>query len=374
VLEALRSDGREALDRLIEESEIPLHDGPRTLFLYRGEADRVELVHWIFGLESSLPFRRVEGHDDLWHLALELPSASRIEYKLLVTRGERMELLRDPLNHRLAHDPFGANSVCATPGYETPDWIREDPDARPGSLHGMSLTSAALGGERQRLRIYLPPRFDAGRRYPLLVVHDGRDYLRFTALKTVLDNLIDRLEIEPLIVALTHSPNRLVEYGADSRHAAFLAEELLPRLEDRFPVHREPRFRGLMGASFGAVASLHAAWARPGLWGRLLMQSGSFAFTDIGPNPRGPAFEPVVRFVNAFREAPGQPARRAYLSCGQYESLIYENRSLVPVLQATGMRIRYTEARDGHNWENWRDRLREGLSFLFPGPLWYVYE
>ncbi len=38
------------------------------------------------------------------------------------------------------------------------------------------------------------------------------------------------------------------------------------------------------------------------------------------------------------------------------------------------MRVRYSESRDGHNWENWRDRLREGLSTLFPGPLWMVYE
>ena len=40
----------------------------------------------------------------------------------------------------------------------------------------------------------------------------------------------------------------------------------------------------------------------------------------------------------------------------------------------TGMAVHYTEARDGHNWENWRDRLREGLSWVFPGPLWMVYE
>ena len=38
---------------------------------------------------------------------------------------------------------------------------------------------------------------------------------------------------------------------------------------------------------------------------------------------------------------------------------------------STGMEVRYVEARDGHNWENWRDRLREGLSWLFPGPLLY---
>jgi enterochelin esterase family protein len=38
------------------------------------------------------------------------------------------------------------------------------------------------------------------------------------------------------------------------------------------------------------------------------------------------------------------------------------------------MDVRYVEAADGHNWENWRDRLREGLSWLFPGPLLLVYE
>jgi enterochelin esterase family protein len=134
------------------------------------------------------------------------------------------------------------------------------------------------------------------------------------------------------------------------------------------------RFRALMGASFGAVAALSTAWTYPDVFGRLLLQSGSFAFTDIGTNRRGPAFEPVVEFVNRFREEPGRPAEKMFVSCGMYESLIYENRSLVPLLQSTGMDVRYVEARDGHNWENWRDRLREGLSWLFPGPLWMVYE
>ncbi len=50
------------------------------------------------------------------------------------------------------------------------------------------------------------------------------------------------------------------------------------------------------------------------------------------------------------------------------------NRSMVPLFQSTGARARFAEARDGHNWECWRDRLREGLSWLFPGPLWMVYE
>jgi enterochelin esterase family protein len=38
------------------------------------------------------------------------------------------------------------------------------------------------------------------------------------------------------------------------------------------------------------------------------------------------------------------------------------------------MEVKYEEARDGHNWENWRDRLRAGLTWLFPGPVGMIYE
>ena len=41
---------------------------------------------------------------------------------------------------------------------------------------------------------------------------------------------------------------------------------------------------------------------------------------------------------------------------------------------ATGSIDQHLLSRLQHNWENWRDRLREGLSWLFPGPLWMVYE
>lgn len=129
-----------------------------------------------------------------------------------------------------------------------------------------------------------------------------------------------------------------------------------------------------MGASLGAVASLSTAIRYPNFYGRLLLQSGSFAFSDIGSHDRGPVFDPIADMVNAYRAAPTEVTEKVFVSCGMYESLIYENRSLVPMLQSTGMDVRYVEARDGHNWENWRDRLREGLSWLFPGPLWMVYE
>ncbi len=364
---------RSRIDAFLAEHTFPLVEGTSITFVYRGEASRVLLQHFIFGLPTSQPFHRI-ANTDLWYLVVEVPLASRIEYKLSVTRGDQQKWIRDPLNPYLARDPFGANSVAHGEGYEVPDWVEPDEQARPGKIEEQVLDSDALGREVP-FKLYFPARYRASRSYPLLVVHDGDDYLRFSSFKTVLDNLIHRLEVAPMVVALTTSSNRLVEYADDPAHARFLAEELTPHLEAHYPLLAQPAGRGLMGASFGGVASLATAWRYPEMYGRLLLQSGSFAFTDIGrEHDRGPAFDPVVEFVNAFRDHPGQPSEKVFVSCGTYESLIYENRSLVPLLQETGMRVKYVEARDGHNWENWRDRLRQGLSWLFPGPLWMIYE
>jgi len=356
----------------IETHNFPLVDEDHVTFVFRGHADAVYLRIWISGLDTAQPFQRVEG-DDLWAATIDLPHGSRIEYKFEVERGGHRELIVDPLNPVLAHDPFGANSVCQGFGYERPDWTFEHDESRRGRVESFSVRSRLFGGERH-VEAYLPARFRTNRRYPLLVVHDGIDYRNFAQLQVVLDNLIHRLEIPPLIAVMTQSPDRLREYAGYDKHADFLATELLPAITDRYPLINEASSRSLMGASFGGVASLHGAWRHPGLWGKLLLQSGSFAFSDIGRHHRGPVFDPVVRFMNEFRERPGVPSDRIYLSCGIYESLIYENRSLLPKLQAQGIDVRLDESRDAHNWENWRDRLRTGLCWLFPGPQWIVYE
>ncbi len=362
----------EEIDSFIAANDFPLVDESDVTFVFRGPADGVYLRCWISGLDTAQPFQPLAG-TDLWAATIELPTGSRIEYKLEVVRHGHHELIVDPLNPVLAHDPFGANSVCQAWGYRRPPWTLEKAESRTGRVESVSIESSVFKGTRD-VSVYLPARFRENRRYSLLVVHDGNDYLSYASLKTVLDNLIHALEIPPLIVAMTQSPDRLREYAGDERHASHLAEEVLPYLAERYPLIDDPAARGVMGASFGGVASLHAAWQYPGTWGRLLLQSGSYAFSDLGRHNRGPVFDPVVRFMNEFREAPGCPADRIYMSCGIYESLIYENRSLVPRLTEQGIDVRFEEARDAHNWENWRDRLRNGLSWLFPGPQWMVYE
>lgn len=362
----------EAIDTFVAENEFPLVEPGRVTFVYRGAADDVILRRWISGHSTAQPLERITD-TELWALTMELPDVSRFEYKFEVISNGARQLVLDELNGVLAHDPFGANSVCQGHGYTRPDWTYPDPDVRSGTLEPHRINSQAFGQDRE-IQVYLPARFRRTRTYPLLIVHDGPDFLRFAELKTVLDNLIHRQEVPAMIAALTHSPDRMSEYTCNENHARFLGEDLLGFMESEFPLLNAPTTRGLMGASLGAVASFHAAARYPEVFGRLLIQSGTFAFTDLGHHNKGPAFDPVVGFINEYRENPFRMAERIYMSCGVYESLIYENRSILPVLQSLDMMVNFEEARDAHNWENWRDRLRSGMTWLFPGPLWMVYE
>jgi enterochelin esterase-like enzyme len=374
-IEQAPNRAKEEIDAFVKSNQFPIVDGDTaSFFFWDGQpVESVHLLHWVFGLESRQNFIRL-GNTDAFYLPLELPLGARVEYKLEVKRGNNAQWMRDPLNPRLAFDPFGSNSVCPMPGYFEPSWTRADPRARHGSMERFVITSKTWGDERP-IHVYLPAEFKPHKKYPLVIVHDGDDYRKFASMRRVLDNLIHGHEVAPLIVAFTSgSGRRNEEYGANPKQADFLVHEVLPALQARYRLLDGPENLGLIGASFGGVSSLYTAWRYPGKFGRLLLSSGSFVFTDIGRHDRGPLWDPVVRFTNEFRSNPGKVNAKIFLSCGTFESLIYYNRSLVPLLRDAGLSVRYVEAQDGHNWINWRDRLREGLAWLFPGHIWMVYD
>ncbi|MGB3258488.1 MAG: alpha/beta hydrolase-fold protein [Ornithinimicrobium sp.] len=362
-----------AVDAFLAEHEAPIVEGAKCTFLFRGEADEVHVMHRIVNQPQRVPMKRL-GQTSLWWVTIELPEGSRVEYQLSKRIGDYTDQFNDPLNPYVAHSPVGSSSVCQASGYRTPDWVQHDPASRPGEMHTVEFHSKALR-RNTASRVYLPARYRPSSAYPLLVVHDGDDYLNYAAMQTVLDNLIHRLDMAETVVVFSNPGERLREYPNSAAHARHLSAELVPYLSDRLSLIDRPDARCLMGASFGAMASLSTAYRKPGLASLLLLQSGSFVFTDIGDDHGGgAAFDPVVKFMNRYRADPRQVANRMFMSCGVYEPLIVHNRSMVPVFEATGTTVRYVEARDGHSWENWRDRLRDGLSWIFPGPQKFVYE
>jgi enterochelin esterase family protein len=53
------------------------------------------------------------------------------------------------------------------------------------------------------------------------------------------------------------------------------------------------------------------------------------------------------------------------MSCGTFERMIGENRTMSHRLERAGLKVKYVESRDGHTWEAWRDRLSEALDWVF---------
>jgi enterochelin esterase family protein len=355
VVSELETGDRDAIDRILAEHDFPIVEPGQATFLFRGAADAVSLRPMIAGFPGTHHFAALNGHD-VWWLALALPDGARLEYKLEVQREHHAEWVNDPLNPITTTNPFGTNSVCRAYGYRVPDFAEIHEGTPNGSFEDQWIGSR-LGGDR-KVTVYLPDGLDRSHRYPLLFVHDGGDYLTYGSMALVLDNLIHWKVIPPVIAAFSWPGDRLHEYAANPAHADFVVEEALARIEQEYPISDH---RLVMGASLGAVAALHTAWKHNDAFNGLLLQSGTFAQTP-GWGSAQAILGPIADLLH--RLEPSNLPRQVYLSCGTYERMIGENRYMSQRLQKAGLRVKYSESRDGHTWEAWRDRLSEGLSWL----------
>ena len=334
-------------------------------FEWQGAADRVAVAHGVVGLPEPLRMRRRRG-TDVFRTTVQLPRGSRVEYRILVQRGHRTESLLDPRNELVAYGPAGEMSFVTAAGHVTPWWSAASRGAPLGTVQDIAFESAVLQ-RAARMSLYLPAGSEDGGALPLVVLHDGSDFVRYAALTTVLDNLIDVAAMAPCAVAAVDPGDRLVEYGADPRHARFLADEVVAQVRER--VALLPAAEGLVfaGASFGAVASLAAAAELGGGLRGLLLQSASLRTWVPEHNPARAAFEPVLRFVQSLRGSPPRVAARIFQSYGAFERLAASNREITPVLRRMAGETVSVATLDGHNWTSWRNVLGDGLVWLLPG-------
>jgi enterochelin esterase family protein len=337
----------------------PIHLDGLTILAFAGEADAVRLVTFMPNFPKDLPF--IAAPDGRWLLALALPAEARIEYLIEVERHGSLQRMRDPANPDTAANPFGENSVAFGPSYRPPAWSAVEPRAR-GRVTEFRVVSRALDRRRHHHHLYSPPGALARTPLPLVVVHDGSDYRRFAGLCTAVDALVSAGSIRPVRLALLDPRHRHEEYVGSDAHADHVAAEVVPHLARRVAM-AEPL--GIMGASLGAVAAWHAAHRHPGLFTRLFLQSGTFAF-EPHPALEEPMFRSINRFLSGAEADPGLPGSIVYQSCGRYESLGAWNRRVVAALTAAGAVVTYREAWAGHDWGAWRDHLTDGLRLLYP--------
>jgi enterochelin esterase family protein len=304
-----------------------------------------------------VPFERV---GDRFELRLPRPPVDRLEYLLArKLRNGSTDVGPDPTNDLIAPGPLGAKSVVEFPEYDPPAWV-DDAESEPGAIRDLVLRSSLL---RTGLtaKLWSAADTDPGQPLPLLVVHDGPEYAEYSALVRLLDHLVAFGELPPLRAALIPPPlDRFETYSASARYGRALTEEWLPVLA---PTTGRPV--GL-GASLGALALLHAHYARPGSFGGLVLQSGSFFRRRFDSHESdAPRYARITRFVSRVGGGQGDAEPiPVTVTCGSGEENLANNRWLAEILGDRGWPVELVEHRDAHNWVSWRDALDPHLPDL----------
>lgn len=172
-------------------------------------------------------------------------------------------------------------------------------DLPRGRLEYVAVDSRALEGNllgdpaRRNVAVYLPEGYDDGRKeLPLMVglagfTGSGLKLLNWESFGASLPQRIDRLVAEgrmgPVVLALPDcftslGGNQYIDSIALGRWETFLLEEMLPRLEERFRVRRDPRGRAVFGKSSGGYGSLIQGLRHGQRWGAVACHSGDIGF------------------------------------------------------------------------------------------------
>ena len=250
------------------------------------------------------------------------------------------------------------------------------------------IRSLYLGTDR-RITVWLPPGYNrrlSRTRYPVLYLNDGQnlfDPSRAFAGQTwrvpeIAADLVRRHRIPPiLIVGIDHGVlarareylpvederNPFARRPLGREYAEFVAREVLPFMARAYPIARGTAAAGLGGSSYGAIAALYTTLVKPGIFGRLLIESPSLY---VGRQ----------YLLRMSRRAKRWPSRIS-LGVGTHEThnpkrndetvknvLLLERILHRARLGPKRLRLNVEEGA-GHTESAWAHRLPEALEFLF---------
>jgi enterochelin esterase family protein len=197
---------------------------------------------------------------------------------------------------------------------------------------------------------------EPGRRAPLLVVHDGPEYVRRASLLRTLARLVEAKDAPPHRVALLVPDDRMEAYSASARYARDLVDAL-GELEGK---------RVGVGSSLGALALLHAHRLEPRAFAGLFLQSGSYFRRRTDPQESAfKRFSRIDRFVGTVLNArDGARPVPTTITCGLDEENYANNAVLAQALATQGYSVDFHAARGGHDWPTWRRALELHLAPL----------
>jgi enterochelin esterase-like enzyme len=236
----------------------------------------------------------------------------------------------------------------------------------------IEVSSAALGGRRQPVDVYLPPGYAAHphKRYPVLYLLHGEPgrpgaFLETVRLGVVEDELTALHRARAMILVMPFgSTGSFVDkewangVRANEGWESFVARDVVHAVDARFRTIRSPRARGIGGLSEGGYGAINIAIHHPREFGLVESWSGYEKADDLGsifghrqsllvhntPLDTLSTAAPVLRQAHTF----------FWLYSGRDDRFFAQNASFASLLGRSGVAYRFRIVHGGHNWALWR--------------------
>jgi enterochelin esterase-like enzyme len=263
---------------------------------------------------------------------------------------------------------LGADDVRAFPdapaGFDTP---------RAEGMQGRTEVfdyDSTVTGTRRKAVVYLPPRYSADRKYPVLYLLHGIggnewEWSSYVHADAIVDNLISAGKATPMIVVMpngraladdrvpapdkTFSPQNAEGFAKFERD---LLDCLIPAIQSKYSASTNREQRALAGLSMGGGQSLNFG----------LKHLDAFAW--VGGFSSAPNTKPSAELVRDPAAAREQ-LKLLYLSCGNKDGLISVSQRVHSCLKQQNIPHIWNVDDHGHNGETWGNNLYHFAHRLF---------
>ncbi|TSJ36486.1 esterase family protein [Mucilaginibacter corticis] len=240
-------------------------------------------------------------------------------------------------------------------------------DITHGNIDSISYFSQAVDTMRKAM-VYTPPGYTTNKKYPVLyLLHgiggDEKEWLKGGNPQIILDNLYAEGKVTPMIIVMPNGRAMKDDRAtgnimAPEKVAAFatfekdLLNDLIPFIEQTYPVLKDKDDRAIAGLSMGGGQSLNFG----------LGHLDKFAWVggfSSAPNTK------VPELLVPDPEAAKKQLKLLWLSCGASDGLLSFSKRTHEYLEAKGVPHIYYIAPGVHDFKVWKDGLYMFAQLIF---------
>lgn len=351
LLERARQEGTPLID------DTGTGEDAQVTFVWEG--DNPPMIAGEFnGWNAARDTQFIESEPGVWTYVIRLPRDGYYEYLFTHDHDDPKSRLNDPLNKRRVTNGMGKfNSTFDMPAATHTTLVNVKKGIPQGTVSHHVIEHDFLVDKKRDLWLYASP---TDQPVPLIMVYDGRDYLKRARLPQIVDNLIAQGKIEPVALAMIENGKRgrIFEYVTSEATLILVTQLVFPVAQanlNLLDVETHPGSWGVLGASLGGLMALYTGLRLPTIFGKVISQSGSFQL-DFGT---GNSISEVL-----LRLLPPPPLK-IWQDVGRFEWLLQTNRNMNRLLNEKGYDVTYREYAGGHNYTSWRDMLPDALIATF---------